>query len=101
MERKYPYCDYEYIPLSEWSYAYASPFLTLERRTPGEVPFSSTNPPVVVKARVQRIAWGYADGYDTVCAMVPESRTPLSEEEEIELYPYGCAKLRMTELPLI
>ena len=36
-----------------------------------------------------------------VCAKVPESRTPLEEEKEIELYPCGCAKLRMTELPLV
>ena len=25
---------------------------------------------------------------------------PVSEKEEIVLYPYGCAKLRMTELPV-
>ena len=25
----------------------------------------------------------------------------VSEEEEIALYPYGCAKLRMTEMPII
>ena len=25
----------------------------------------------------------------------------LSAEETVELYPYGCAKLRMTEIPLV
>jgi hypothetical protein len=101
VERKYPYCDYEYIPKSEWSYAYSSPFFKLERREMSGVPFASQKPPVTVKAKVKKIAWGLEDGYDTVCAKVPKSITPLEEEKEIALYPYGCAKLRMTELPLI
>ena len=37
---------------------------------------------------------------DTVSHEVAEEETPV-EEKEIVLYPYGCAKLRMTELPLI
>lgn len=101
VDRKYPYCDYEYVPKSEWSYAYSSPFLEIERRGISDIPFSSQNPPVIVKAKVKKISWGFEDGYETVCAKVPESRTPLDEEKEIELYPYGSAKLRMTELPLI
>ena len=101
VERKYPYCDYEYIPKSDWSYAYSSPFFTRETREVSDVPFSSEHPPVVVKARVRKIAWGFEDGYETVAAKTPASRIPLDEEKEIELYPYGCAKLRMTELPLI
>lgn len=101
VERKFPYCDYEYIPQSDWSYAYASPFVKLEKRTVSDVPFSSENPPVVIKAEVKKIAWGFERGYDSVCAKLPESTTPLGEAETIELYPYGCAKLRMTELPLI
>ena len=101
VERKHPYCDYEYIPKSEWSYAYSSPFFEIERHEISDIPFSSQNPPVIVKAKVKKICWGFENGYNTVCAKVPESTTPLEEEKEIELYPYGCAKLRMTELPLI
>jgi hypothetical protein len=99
--RKFPYCDYEYLPLSEWSFGYSSPFFTREEREVSEIPFDSKRPPVVLKAKVKKIAWGLEEGYDSVCAKIPESRTPLSEETEIELHPYGCAKLRMTELPLI
>ncbi|MBR3771288.1 MAG: hypothetical protein IKL07_03375 [Clostridium sp.] len=39
--------------------------------------------------------------------LVPPSnrKTPMNvaigEEETVELYPYGCAKPRMTELPLV
>ena len=101
VERRYPYCDYEYIPRSEWSYAYASPFFHLEKREISDVPFSSDNPPVVLKAEVKKIAWGLEDGYESVCAKIPKSTMPLGDAETVELYPYGCAKLRMTELPLI
>ena len=101
VERKYPYCDYEYIPKSAWNYAYASPFFHLEQRGLSNVPFSSDAPPVVIKAEVKQIPWGFESGYDSVCAKLPESITPIGESETVELYPYGCAKLRMTELPLI
>ena len=101
VERKFPYCDYEYIPESEWSFAFASDELTRESREVAHIPFSSEKPPVVLRATVKPIDWGLADGYDTVCAKVPESTEPRGEEQKIELYPYGCAKLRMTELPII
>lgn len=99
VERKFPYCDYEYIPLSDWNYAYCSKTLILETRTLDEIPFSSEHPPVVLKAIVQKIDWGLEEGYETACAKIPHATKPLSGDEEITLYPYGCAKLRMTELP--
>ncbi|MBE5893398.1 MAG: hypothetical protein E7286_08445 [Lachnospiraceae bacterium] len=99
VERKFPYCDYEFIPTSDWNYAYCSEELEVCRKGVGTVPFSGTNPPVVVKTKVQKIDWGLADGFDTVCAKKPESTEPISEMMEMELHPYGCAKLRMTELP--
>ena len=101
VERKFPYCDYELIPVSDWNYAYSSQNLEIQRGEVSGIPFSSENPPVTVKASVKKIDWGYEDGYDTVCAKVPESREAVSGEEEILLYPYGCAKLRMTEIPII
>ena len=101
VERKFPYCDYEYIPLTDWNYAYAGEELAVEPRVVSDVPFSSQEPPVVIRAKVKKIEWGLEDGYETVCAKVPESREPLSGEQEMLLYPYGCAKLRMTEIPLV
>ncbi len=99
--RKFPYCDYELHPTSSWNYGYCGSCLEVERNQVGAAPFSSETPPVTVKTRGQKINWGYADGYDTVCAKVPESREPISEPEEIILHPYGCSKLRMTELPIL
>lgn len=101
VERKFPYCDYEYIPASDWSYAYSGNSFEISRNGAGDIPFSSEKPPVTVKARVRKIEWGLEDGYETVCAKVPVSREPVSDEEEILLYPYGCAKLRMTEIPVV
>ena len=101
VERKFPYCDYEYVPQSDWNYAYAGTELEVEHRTLSNVPFSSQEPPVVIRAKVKKIDWGLEDGYETVCAKVPQSREPVSNEQEIILYPYGCAKLRMTEIPLL
>lgn len=101
VERRMPYCDYELIPLSDWNYAYCSDSLEVCRKGVGDTPFFSAEPPVVIKTAVKKIDWGYEDGYDTVCAKIPESREPISDEIEIELHPYGCAKLRMTEIPKI
>lgn len=101
VERKYPYCDYELIPTSEWQYALASPFFSLEKRKVSKVPFSSKNPPVVINAEVVKIPWGIEPRYDTVCAKVPASREPVGKPKKIKLYPYGSAKLRITELPLV
>ena len=101
VERKFPYCDYELIPQSDFNYAFAENEFKAERRDIGEYPFSESNPPIILKTKVCRINWGLADGYETVCAKIPESTVPLSTPETAELYPYGCAKLRMTEMPII
>lgn len=101
VERKFPYCDYEYIPDSPWNYAYTGKELLVEKREIGSIPFSSVEPPVVIHTKAKKIDWGFEDGYNTVCAKIPASLEPISDEETISLYPYGCAKLRMTELPSI
>ena len=101
VERKFPYCDYELYPASDWSYGYCGSGLEVIRTPLGAVPFPEEAPSVVIRTTVQKIDWGLEDGYDTVCAKVPQSRVPISDQEEVTLYPYGCAKLRMTELPVL
>ena len=101
VERKFPYCDYELIPESEWRYAFdAEQQFTVNYSGLSAVPFSSEAPALGIPVRVRRIEWDYADGYDTVAAAYPESSVSSGETETIEFVPYGCAKLRMTELPL-
>ena len=99
VERKAPYCDYELLPVSDWGYAYCGGALSVRRVGAGRTPFSGAEPPVTVRARVRRIDWGLEDGYESVCAKVPASVEPIGGEAEVDLVPYGCAKLRMTELP--
>lgn len=101
VERKFPYCDYELIPKSEWSYALCGENLQIESHKLSSVPFSSTEPPLTIKATAAKINWGLEDGYEKVCAKLPQSLEKQGEETEITLYPYGCAKLRITEMPII
>ena len=101
VERKYPYCDYEYLPTSDWEYAYCSDELDLCTHKVNEVPFSSEKPAVTIKTKVREINWGLEDGYESVCSKLPVSRIPQSPAKEMILYPYGCAKLRMTEMPIV
>ena len=98
---KFPYCDYELIPKSAWNYAFADDEFRVEHHQIGDSPFSEQEPAVTLTAKVCQIDWGLSDGYETVCAKVPESTEPISDVETVQLYPYGCAKLRMTEIPLV
>ena len=101
VERKYPYCDYHFIPESPWNYAFADEELEVKHNTVGEVPFSGSKPPVTVKANMQQINWGLKFPYRSICAKAPGSRKPVTEVQQIELYPYGCSRLRMTEMPIV
>ncbi len=98
-ERKYPYCDYHFIPETPWNYGYSDERLEINYNEVGNIPFSGDNPPVTIKANMQQIDWGLKFPYRTVCRKTPKSREPISEVEKIELHPYGCSKLRMTEMP--
>ena len=100
VERKFPYCDYRISPESEWNFAFASRDLKVKNKTVTGIPFSSKQPPVTVEADMCHIDWGYADGYDNVCAKKPNSIKAQGNSFKMELYPYGCAKLRMTEMPM-
>lgn len=101
VERKFPYCDYELIPIGDYNYAYCDKTLETVRREVDEIPFSSKNPPVIIKSKMRKIDWGLEEGYEAVCAKIPNSLEPIGDVEDMELYPYGCAKLRMTEIPVI
>lgn len=101
VERKYPYCDYQFIPETPWNYAYSSEDFKVTFNGVGEIPFSQNNPPVTVKAKMQQINWGLKFPYRSVCRKAPKSRTPISRVQEIGLVPYGCARLRMTEMPVL
>ena len=101
VERKFPYCDYEFIPETPWNYGFADTEFEVKYNGVGDVPFSQKNPPVTIKTKMQKINWGLKFPFKSVCASVPKSRKPISLPEEIELCPYGCARLRMTEMSVL
>ena len=101
VERKFPYCDYQFIPKTPWNYGYADNDFEVKFNGIGDIPFSQENPPVTIKANMQQINWGLKFPYRSVARKTPKSRSPISDVQKIELCPYGCARLRMTEMPII
>ncbi len=99
VERKFPYCDYELCPTSDWSFGLSSSDIKLEKRGVSSSAFCEKAPAIVARVKVKRIDWGFEDGFDTVCAKIPESTKAQGGEVEIDFIPYGSAKLRVTELP--
>ena len=101
MERRFPYCDYELVPQSAWNYGFAGTDFSVNERDGDDIPFSSKHPRLTINASMSPIRWGYEDGFTTVAAKYPHSKKPLAAPVSIELFPYGCAKLRMTEMPMV
>ncbi len=102
VERKFPYCDYHMRGISDWNYGFASDKLEVKESevcSADSYPFSSQNPPVKLVASLSHIDWRTEPRFDRVCATIPFSRKALDTSTELALHPYGCAKLRVTELP--
>jgi hypothetical protein len=99
-----PFYDWEVYPTTPWNYALAvdpdhsERALRLERGVIADQPFSGQSPPLSLRGRGRTVAkWGLADNS---AGPLPESpvRTD-APEEEVALIPYGCARLRVTEMP--
>ncbi len=101
VERRFPYCDYQFIPTTHWNYGYTDSDFEIIHNEISDIPFSQANPPVSIKANMQQLDWGLKFPYRSIARKTPKSRKPISEVQKIELCPYGCAKLRMTEMPMI
>lgn len=101
VERKFPYCDYQFIPKTPWNYGYVNSDFEINFNGITETPFSQDAPPVTVKANMQQIEWGLKFPYRSICRKTPKSTEPISDIQQIELCPYGCARLRMTEMPIL
>ena len=101
VERKYPYCDYQFVPKTPWNYGFVDKTFEVKFNGIGNIPFSQENPPVKIKSNMQQINWGFKFPYRSVARQTPKSTKSISEVQAIEFCPYGCAKLRMTEMPII
>ena len=101
VERKFPYCDYELYPKSEWRYGFASDTFRVNEVEGGDIPFGEHMPRVTLTAELCRVNWDEEEGYINVAASAPRSRHAAGAPEQMTLIPYGCAKLRMTEMPKV
>ena len=101
VERKFPYCDYQFIPKTPWNYGFSNDDFEINFNGIGDIPFSQNNSPLTIKANMQQINWGLKFPYRSIARKTPKSTKPISEIQEIELIPYGCARLRMTEMPIL
>ncbi len=96
VERKFPYCDYEIFPTTDWNYGFCADNFTVDFREVGDTPFSPDGAPIRLKTKMARVEWKMVDG---ICEELPLSEVAVSESVEMTLIPYGCTNLRMTEMP--
>jgi hypothetical protein len=101
-----PRVVYEVLPTTPWNYAlqidpqHPEPSIRFEELPIAESPFSSAKPPV--RALVQgRLLPDWKLDRD---AAAPPPKSPVTSDQpltELKLIPYGAAKLRITEFPVL
>ena len=96
--------EWEVHPRTSWNFALACATDTADwpvtRTTPGPVPFGLDDAPVRIAARGAHVTgWGL-DGVQA--GTVPQSPVlDAGPRVDIELIPYGSARLRITEFPIL
>ncbi len=100
-----PHADWEIYPQSPWNYGLILKDesevadLRVEESTPGEMPFATDDPPVMLTVAGRRLPqWTLQDNSAADIDAGPHS----SEEsvEEITLIPFGATQLRIAAFPI-
>jgi hypothetical protein len=103
--RQAPHADWEVYPITTWNYALAVSEKTLgqdvifENRPVGSQPFSPEGAPVIARLKGHKVPeWGMQNNS---AGDVPTSPVKsLEPTEDLELIPYGCTNVRITEFPI-
>ena len=89
VERRFPYCDYEMLPDSEWNYGFYSEAFEVMFEPVTDTPFSVENPPIRIKAKMVPVPWEEKGG---ICAISPTRAQGAQRSER-----RAAAALRMHE----
>ena len=101
VERKFPYCDYEYFATAPWNYGFAGQPVGVEEHPLPDMPFAEDHPPITITIPMARIPWAIHEKSLAIAAPQPSSLTPEGPAEQKTLIPFGSTMLRMTEMPIV
>ncbi|HEY8747807.1 MAG TPA: beta-L-arabinofuranosidase domain-containing protein [Tepidisphaeraceae bacterium] len=101
----FPRADYEVHPKTDWDYAIAidkadvSKSIVIEKHAMGDAPFAFGDAPITAKVKGRKVkGWGIEKN---AAAAPPRGPEMEGGEVELTLVPYGCTRLRVTEMPSI
>lgn len=104
--RELPHGDFEVRPGQPWNYAvevdpkHPERSVTFEEQQVGERPFTVEGAGMRARIRGRRLpSWGMAHGWASEAPVSPVESA--EAEESLTLVPYGCAKVRITEFPVL